>query len=144
MEKWTVWMWRNGLYGHRLATQRSDTHFETDGAAACAVCFKSLRDEAPGASWRNGLYRCILKTQRPDAQFETDGAAVCAVCFKSLRDEAPGASWRNGLYEGLNNKNKYIYIIYKSCNCGKGNSYNDNSSNYNARTSNIVVNTHHI
>ena len=33
-----------------------DAHFETDGAALCAVCFKSLRDEAPVASWRNGLY----------------------------------------------------------------------------------------
>ena len=98
VEKWTVWTWRNGLYGRRLTTQRSDAHFETDGVALRSICLKSLYDDAPCASWRNGLYRCILTTQCSDAHFETDGAALRAVCFKSLRDDAPNASWRNGLY----------------------------------------------
>ena len=108
----------------RCSTQ--DSHFETDGAAQRAVCFKSLCGEALGASWRNGLYGCILVTQRPTCTFwnrrrgamchvfqksswrssrrfvgisvETDGVALCAVCFKSRRDEAPVASWGNGLY----------------------------------------------
>ena len=34
-----------------LATQRWDVHCETDGTVLLAVCFKSTRDEAPGASW---------------------------------------------------------------------------------------------
>ena len=83
-----VYWWRSAQYAH----------FETDGAVLCAVCFKSLRDEAPIASWRNGLYGVYWWRSAQDAHFETDGAALCAVCFKSLRDESPVASWRNRLY----------------------------------------------
>ena len=63
-------------------------HFETDDAAVCAVCFKSLRDEAPVASWRNGLYGCILRTQRSRGTiWNRRRGAVCRVFQKS--------SWRS-------------------------------------------------
>ena len=74
------------------------THFETDGVALCAACFKTLRDEAPVASWEMGCFDLYWRRSTQDSHFETGGAAQLAVCFKSLCDEALGASWRNGLY----------------------------------------------
>ena len=63
-------------------------HFETDGDALCAVCFKNLRDEAPVASWRNGLYGCILRTQRSRGTiWNRRRCAVCRVFQNS--------SWRS-------------------------------------------------
>ena len=67
--------------------QRSapETHFETDGAALCAVCFKSLRDEAPVASWGNGLYGYILATQRSRLTFwDRRRRTACRLFQKSL------------------------------------------------------------
>ena len=70
----------------RRSTQ--DSHFETDGEAQRAVCFKSLCDEALGASWRDGLYGCILVTQRSICTFwNRRPGAVCHVFQKS--------SWRS-------------------------------------------------
>ena len=70
----------------RRSTQ--DSHFETDGAAQRAVCFKSLCGEVLGASWRNGLYGCILVTQRSTCTFwNRRRGAMCHVFQKS--------SWRS-------------------------------------------------
>ena len=77
--------WRNGLYGVYWWRSAQDAHFETDGAALCAVCFKSLRDEAPVASWRNRLYGCILVTQRSRCTlWNRRRGVVCRVFQKSL------------------------------------------------------------
>ena len=58
---------------------------ETDGAALCAVCFKSLRDEAPVASWGNGLYGYILATQRSRLTFwDRRRGTACRLFQKSL------------------------------------------------------------
>ena len=62
-----------------------DTHFETDGAVLCAICFKSLRDEAPVASWGNGLFWFILATQRSRLTFWNGWrGTACRLFQKSL------------------------------------------------------------
>ena len=65
-----------------------DTHFETDGAVLCAVCFKSLRDEAPVASWENGLFWFILATQRSRLTFWNRRRGTACRLFQK-------SSWRN-------------------------------------------------
>ena len=85
-----------GVYWWRSA---QDAHSETDGAALCAVCFKTLRDEAPVVSWRNGLYGCILVTQRSTCTFwNRRRGVVCREFQRSSWRSSRRASWRNGLY----------------------------------------------
>ena len=70
-----VYWWRSAQYAH----------FETDGVALCAMCFKSLRDEAPVASSGNGLYGYILATQHSRFTFwNRRRGTACRLFQKSL------------------------------------------------------------
>ena len=89
-EKWVVWTY---------IRDAQEAQLETDGAALCVVCFKTLRDEAPVVSWRNGLYGCILVTQRSTCTFwNRQRGAVCREFQRSSWRSSRRASWRNGLY----------------------------------------------
>ena len=90
--KCTFWNRRRGAVCHvfQKSSWRSSRRFvgiwvETDGAALCAVCFKSLRDEDPVASWGNGLYGYILATQRSRLTFwDRRRGTACRLFQKSL------------------------------------------------------------
>ena len=89
-EKWVVWTYIGDA---------QEAQLETDGAALCAVCFKTVRDEAPVVSWRNGLYGCILVTQRSTCTFwNRRRGVVCREFQRSSWRSSRRASWRNGLY----------------------------------------------
>ena len=68
-----------GVYWWRSA---QDVHSETDGAALCAVCFKSLHDRAPVASRRNGLYGRIFGMLKRHNLKQT--ARRCVPCVSKL------------------------------------------------------------
>ena len=100
-----------------LATQRWDVHCETDGTVLLAVCFKSTRDEAPGASWekwtaliysgdaalnmhilKQTAWRCVpcvsklFVTKLPSLR----GEMGCMVC--SRRSQTPNTKLLEGFY----------------------------------------------
>ena len=111
-----VYWWRSAQYAH----------FETDGVALCAVCFKSLRDEAPVASWRNGLYgvywytmdmlwekfQLILPLYTKPISFQSNASVVCSVTTAVFIDFC--LKKQNVFSQYIGKKNKWISEFHRT------------------------------